>query len=145
MLTEAAVRSATPRIALGYAEASQIFGPGGGVFDDLPTDGTAVLVKSTYYGDTDLNRVINFDDYARLDAGFNNGGNTWFQGDFNYDGQINFDDYALIDLAFNTQSGALRAVPEPAAGILLFAALGLVRRRILRQLALGAARLASIS
>jgi hypothetical protein len=67
-----------------------------------------VLVKFTWYGDADLNGVVNFDDYSRTDAGFNSGGSTWFQGDFDYNGVVNFDDYSLIDLAFNTQSGSLR-------------------------------------
>ena len=91
-------------------------------------DSSAVLIKYTYYGDTDLNGVINFDDYARVDSGFNNHGSDWFHGDFDYNGHVDFDDYALIDLAFNTQSGALRsAVPEPT-WIGLCAALTLVPR-----------------
>src|SRR5206468_2214006 len=32
----------------------------------------------------------------------------WFSGDFNYSNLIDFDDYALIDAAFNNQSGTLR-------------------------------------
>ena len=28
-------------------------------------------MKYTYYGDTDFNGVVNFDDYSRTDAGFN--------------------------------------------------------------------------
>ena len=63
-------------------------------------------MKYTYYGDTDFNGLVNFDDYARIDAGFNNGGNDWFEGDFDYNGVVNFDDYSLIDLAFNTQGSA---------------------------------------
>ena len=66
-----------------------------------------MLVKYTYYGDTDLNGVVNFDDYSRTDNGFNTGGTDWFHGDFDYNGVVNFDDYSLIDLAFNTQSGSL--------------------------------------
>jgi len=66
-----------------------------------------LIVQYTYYGDTDLNGVINFDDYSRADNGFNTGGSDWLHGDFNYDGVVNFDDYALIDLAFNTQSNSL--------------------------------------
>jgi hypothetical protein len=54
-------------------------------------------------GDADHNGVINFDDYARIDFGFNNGLTGFSNGDFNYDGVINFDDYALIDFAFNNQ------------------------------------------
>jgi hypothetical protein len=47
--------------------------------------------------------VINFDDYARIDNGFNNAFTGFSNGDFNYDGVVNFDDYALIDFAFNNQ------------------------------------------
>ena len=66
-----------------------------------------VLVRYTWYGDTDLNGVVNFDDYARIDSGFNTGLAGGPNGDFDYNGSVNFDDYSLIDLAFNTQSGTL--------------------------------------
>jgi hypothetical protein len=59
-------------------------------------------------GDADHNGVINFDDYARIDLGFNTGLTGFGNGDFNYDGVINFDDYAIIDNAFNTQGSASR-------------------------------------
>jgi hypothetical protein len=64
-------------------------------------------VKYTWYGDTDFNGVVNFDDYARLDSGFNNHQTGWSQGDFDGNNTVNFDDYVLADLAFNTQSGTL--------------------------------------
>lgn len=75
-------------------------------------------MKYTYFGDTNFNGIVNFDDYARIANGFNNHGSDWFHGDFDYNGVVNFDDYALIDLAFNTQGGAPHiggpnAVPEP--------------------------------
>jgi hypothetical protein len=70
-------------------------------------DDTTVLVNYTYYGDTDFNGVVNFDDYSRTDAGFNVHRTGWVNGDFDGNGAINFDDFALIDLAFNTQTGAL--------------------------------------
>ena len=66
-----------------------------------------MLVKYTYYGDTDFNGIVNFDDYSRTDAGFNSGASDWFHGDFDGNGLVNFDDYSLIDLAFNTQGSAL--------------------------------------
>ncbi len=94
--------------ALGYSEASNIFGASGGAFDGIAVDGTAVLVKYTYNGDTDLNGIVDFDDYSHTDNGFNNAGTDWFHGDFDYNGHVDFDDYSLIDLAFNTQSGTLR-------------------------------------
>jgi hypothetical protein len=54
-------------------------------------------------GDADHNGVIDGDDYALIDTGFNQGLSGWSNGDFNYDGLIDGDDYAIIDLAFNTQ------------------------------------------
>jgi hypothetical protein len=71
-------------------------------------DDTTVLVKYTYYGDTDFNGKVNFDDYVRTDNGFNNHLSGWVNGDSDANGRVDFDDYVLIDLAFNTQSGTLR-------------------------------------
>jgi len=76
-------------------------------FDGATITPTNLIVKYTYYGDTDLNGRVNFDDYVRTDNGFNNHLTGWLNGDFDYNGQVNFDDYVLIDLAFNTQSGTL--------------------------------------
>lgn len=104
------------RNALGYAEASQIFGPSGGTFSGQAVDGTTVLVKYTWSGDADLNGRVNFDDYVRTDNGFNNHLPGWINGDFDYNGGVNFDDYVLIDLAFNTQTGTLRRALRFADG-----------------------------
>jgi hypothetical protein len=76
-------------------------------FDGETVDATMVLVKYTYYGDTEFNGRVNFDDYVRTDAGFNNHRSGWLNGDFDANGTINVDDYVLIDLGFNTQSGIL--------------------------------------
>ena len=54
-------------------------------------------------GDADGNGVVDFDDYAHIDNGFNNHLIGYSNGDFNYDGRVDFDDYSLIDFAFNTQ------------------------------------------
>jgi parallel beta-helix repeat protein len=105
----AARNNAQHNTTLGAMEATDyqsIYGPGA-TFDGEALDSTAVLVKYTYYGDTDFNGTVNFDDYVRTDNGFNNHLSGWKNGDFNGDGQVNFDDYVLIDLAFNTQSGTL--------------------------------------
>jgi hypothetical protein len=76
-------------------------------FDGQPVANADVLVKYTWYGDTDLNGRVNFDDYVRTDNGFNNHLTGWLNGDFDLNGLVNFDDYVLIDLAFNSQSGTL--------------------------------------
>jgi len=112
-----------------------VYGPGS-TFHGRSVSALDVLVDYTYYGDTDLNGVINFDDYARLDAGFNNHRTGWFNGDFDLNGVINFDDYALIDYAFNTQSGppTFRSVPEPSfVAVLVIGGIGTSCRRHSRR------------
>ena len=61
-------------------------------------------------GDTDFNGTVNFDDYARIDDGFNSQSEPgfepkWSTGDFNSSGTIDFDDYALIDAEFALNAG----------------------------------------
>ncbi|MBC8108181.1 MAG: PEP-CTERM sorting domain-containing protein [Anaerolineae bacterium] len=75
-----------------------------------------VLVKYTYYGDTDLNDIVDFDDYSRIDNGFNNGLAGWINGDFDFNAIVDFDDYSLIDLAFNNQPEELARAMSYLAG-----------------------------
>jgi hypothetical protein len=82
-----------------YGTAAPFFG--------YASNNTSVLIRYTYYGDSDFNGRVNFDDYVRTDAGFNNHLTGWLNGDYDLNGVVNFDDYVLIDLAFNTQSGTL--------------------------------------
>ncbi len=86
--------------------------PGAGSFSGLPFAPTDTLVKYTWNGDADFNGRLDFDDYSRIDNGFNVQNNPgtiedWFTGDFDFNSRIDFDDYALIDNAFNAQSGTL--------------------------------------
>jgi hypothetical protein len=94
---------------LGMLEAVEFRGIYGTLanFDNQTIDNSSLLIKYTYYGDTDFNGKVNFDDYVRTDNGFNNHRSGWLNGDFDLNGQVNFDDYVLIDLAFNTQGSAL--------------------------------------
>ncbi len=123
--------------------------------DAALTDGN-ILVKYTYYGDTNLSGSVDGGDYSRIDSAFLNNQNSantrltgWFNGDFNYDGVINGSDYTLMDNAFNSQGATLEAtiaspsasvtaeiapgvssVPEPAAlGLIGMGAVGLLGRR----------------
>jgi hypothetical protein len=110
-LTSSAAGAATPKNkalgALTGAEYRSVQGPAA-TFAGFTVADTDVLVKYTYNGDTDLNGIVDFDDYSRTDSGFNNHKTGWFNGDFDYNGSVDFDDYSLIDQAFNTQSGTLR-------------------------------------
>ncbi|MBC8109244.1 MAG: hypothetical protein H7Z14_21840 [Anaerolineae bacterium] len=108
--SSAAAGNALHNTTLGAITGAQFssVNPPGATFDGSPVAANDVLVKYTYYGDTDLNGIVDFDDYSRTDNGFNNNATDWFRGDFDYNGIVDFDDYSLIDGAFNTQSGTLR-------------------------------------
>jgi len=93
---------------LGVLQGSEYLAASGtNTFDGSTVAAANVLVKYTWYGDTDFNGRVNFDDYVRIDTGFNNHLSGWLNGDFDLNGTVNFDDYVLIDLAFNVQSGTL--------------------------------------
>jgi hypothetical protein len=89
-------------LGLAYIESSELLGTSGGSFAGMQVDGTALLVTCTTVGDANLDGNVDFDDYVRIDQGFNNSLTGWSNGDFNYDGVVDFDDYVLIDLGFNS-------------------------------------------
>jgi beta-glucanase (GH16 family) len=110
-ITSAAAKAqANHATTLGVLSGAEFHGIAGATatFGTFAIADPDVLVKYTWYGDTDFNGKVNFDDYVRADNGFNNHLTGWINGDFDLNGQVNFDDYVLIDLAFNTQSGTLR-------------------------------------
>jgi hypothetical protein len=134
---------------------------GGIAFDGVNTTSADILVKFTYFGDTDLNGAVNGADYAQIDTGFGMHLIGWFNGDFNYDGVVDGTDYSLIDNTFNQLTAAnassltilanpanvissfggatadfgeqSRTVPEPAAVALLVIATLAVRGRRYRR------------
>ena len=125
---------------------TQLYGSGTmlGLFDGASPAATDVLVKYTYYGDTNLDGKVDGSDYSNIDNGFLNHLTGWYNGDFNYDGVVDGSDYTLIDNAFNTQGASLAgqvatataqiagtsAVPEPTSlGLLAIGAAGLLGRR----------------
>jgi V8-like Glu-specific endopeptidase len=54
-------------------------------------------------GDANNDGIIDGDDYAIIDNGYNFGLSGFMNGDFDYNGVIDADDYAIIDNAYNTQ------------------------------------------
>jgi T5SS/PEP-CTERM-associated repeat protein len=122
-ITSSAARdNAQHNTTLGVLSGSEYTSVNGGTtqFNGRTFAGSDVLVKYTYYGDTDFNGKVNFDDYVRIDNGFNNHLTGWLNGDFDGNGNVNFDDYVLIDLAFNTQGATLaRGSEEPGSAGLL--------------------------
>ena len=116
--------------------------------EGVPLVGTEILVKYTYFGDCDLNGVVDDGtDYNQLLAGMAGGGEGWLYGDFDYSGgpadpNIDFGQYLhgllnqggpLVNQgAGGGQGAATAAVPEPGTlGALLTGALLLsgLRRR----------------
>ena len=106
--SSAAASSTSHNTTLGAMLGSDyVTAHGNNLFEGAAVDPDSAVVKYTYYGDSDFNGKVNFDDYVRTDNGFNNHLSGWLNGDFDQNGQVNFDDYVLIDLAFNTQGGTL--------------------------------------
>ncbi len=69
----------------------------------------SVLVKYTYFGDANLDGLVDGDDYALIDTGFNSSGalSGWLFGDFTYDGFIDTIDYGYIDYVAGAQGAPL--------------------------------------
>jgi autotransporter-associated beta strand protein len=136
--SQAAV-AGSPKQALGYAEASELYGPSGTTLAGLAIDNSAVVVMKTLAGDFNLDKTVNFDDLLKLAANYNASSTIWTTGDATYDGITNFDD--LLQLAANynqTLTGsfggdwalAQSAVPEPTSLVAIGAAgAALLRRR----------------
>ena len=108
----AGITSSTARnlltTGLGVLSGSEYTSVGGtGTFSGQTYGATDTLVKYTWNGDANFDGRVTFDDYVKIDTGFNTHLTGWLNGDFNYSGSVNFDDYVLIDIAFNQQNGTL--------------------------------------
>ncbi|MBE3070172.1 MAG: PEP-CTERM sorting domain-containing protein, partial [Planctomycetes bacterium] len=88
------------------------------VGDGVALDESSVLVKVTYWGDANLDGVIDANDYDQIDRNylFQPAVATWSLGDFNYDGVIDANDYDKIDRAYLFQGSAMGAGVTAVAG-----------------------------
>jgi hypothetical protein len=115
------------------------------VFDATPDANFAVavntqsiLVKYTYYGDADLNGVVDERDLDRFSTGYSDQRSAaprglvgWAWGDFDNNGSIDERDLDLFSTAYSNHGAPLSsgAVPEPATLMLLATWLGLLAGR----------------
>jgi hypothetical protein len=140
IISSAAAGNSHLLTTLGYRTGGSAFNSApGSPFDGVNTSSSDVLVKYTYYGDANLDGVVNGGDYHQIDVGFGMHLTGWSNGDFNYDGVVDGSDYSLIDNTFNQISAtganplaiiASAAVPEPTTlGLLWIGAMGLLGRR----------------
>ncbi len=65
----------------------------------IPDPTSSVLVKYTWFGDSNLDGVVDGSDYALIDTGFSAGGTLggWVFGDYDYSGAISSDDLLPIN------------------------------------------------
>ncbi|MDB5325721.1 MAG: hypothetical protein JWM57_1290, partial [Phycisphaerales bacterium] len=106
-----------------------------------------ISLRITLPGDSDLNGIVDFNDFLVLQNYFNAPGTTFAQGNFNFDGSTDFNDFLVLQNNFgqtlggaaepisNSERAALSAfatsVPEPAAvSLIATSVVGLRRRRI---------------
>ncbi|MCY2955136.1 MAG: hypothetical protein NTU53_24680, partial [Planctomycetota bacterium] len=82
-------------------------------FYETAVGASDILVQCVWNGDTNLDGLVNADDYFQVDSGFVTQKKGYANGDFNYDDVVNADDYFLIDSSFVGQSGSLASqTPE---------------------------------
>jgi hypothetical protein len=75
-----------------------------GVTGLTPSD---VLVRYTYYGDSDLSGATTLDDFTLFLAGYQSGSTGWFQGDFDYGGLATLDDFPVFLSGYRNQGPPL--------------------------------------
>ena len=97
---------------LGYIGNPQFFGH--------PVQSTNSLIRYTYYGDANMDGVVNSVDYSYIEFAIANGGpkagySGWMWGDFNYDGLINNADLALFDYNYSSNLPALGSAGSTSA------------------------------
>jgi len=122
--------------ALGVIDNSDPDPKVGGLADleGEPVSLESVLVRYTWWGDANLDGIVDSNDYDMIDTNWilwtqegrvPTGGFRWAVGDFNYDGVIDSNDYDKIDNAWLLSGGAPlgggtpAATPEPATLVLL--------------------------
>jgi hypothetical protein len=135
--------------ALGIVPVGEVYGLGPGqtmIFRGQTVTDDSIVVGYTYFGDADLNGVVDLDDVMLMEFALQSGESGWLFGDFNYDGVVDRDnDYAILLDSIHGQGAPIssamravmdrieaRAVPEPsalgAAGVVAAIA-GVTRRR----------------
>jgi hypothetical protein len=92
--------AAAGNTALGYADATQLFTTFPATFSGQQVDNTAVLVKYTFNGDSDLNGNVNLNDFNRLAANFGTANKRWIHGDSDYNLSINLIDFNKLAATF---------------------------------------------
>ena len=119
IVSSAAATDAQTLTAVGVLDNADANYGGRASFLGEDVDATSILARWTWWGDADLDGVVDSNDYDRIDNAWvrwtkeglvPDGGFRWAVGDFTYDGTIDSNDYDLIDRAWMMQTE-----PMPAA------------------------------
>ena len=90
---------------LGYAESAALVPVTGGTFAGQDVDPTAILVRTTLFGDATLDGVVDFNDLVKLAQNYNTTDGApplVVDGDFTYDGVVDFNDLVKLAQNYNT-------------------------------------------
>lgn len=90
-------------IVSSNAAADSSYTTGVGYFDS----GSQLTIARTWYGDANLDGVINSDDLSLIMLGQSQHGTRWQDGNFNYDTQVNADDWIKLMYAVAYSKGQL--------------------------------------
>jgi len=125
----------TPDRAIGFGEATDIFGSFPASFSGQEIDADSILVAFTVMGDASLDGTVDSNDFNLLSAYYGQtNGSRWTQGDLDGNGKVNTLDFNLLAGHFGQSLPATSTlgatVPEPAAvSLLMLGAAPLLRRR----------------
>src|SRR5439155_8800753 len=101
-------------IALGIAEAADLFGDFPATFAGQSVTANSILISYTLYGDANLDKTVDTLDFNSLAVNFSLSPARWSLGDFNYDTIVDTLDFnvlaTLFSLSISAPSGA--AVPS---------------------------------
>ena len=102
--------------ALGYAEATDLFGTFPATFAGQSIDSTSVLVRYTLGGDANLDRSVDVTDLGLLATFWQSSGMTFSRGDFNYDTNVDVTDLGILATNWQQSIAARPAIKSAGAG-----------------------------
>ena len=88
-------------------------------------------LASSYFGDTNLDRKVDFEDFLSLSTGFGKPGG-WADGDFDGSGDVAFTDFLLLSENFGESTVTAATVPE-SAGSVMPIGIGLISLMLVRS------------
>ena len=98
-----AAGDATKLHAVGASEASTALNLSGSATGSVlgeTVDATTLLIRTTLYGDANLNGSVDFNDFLAVQNNFGSAAIGFGQGNFNYDGATDFNDFLLLQNSF---------------------------------------------